>query len=99
MARPDYVELDRSGPDHAPSVVIEARLSNGARAKASAGSKRAAEMSAARANVMRILLKEAGMNEFRIKRVTGHADREPTSSDPMSVRNNRLEIVLLRDQE
>ena len=29
-------------------------------------------------------------------RVTGHADRSPATSDPMAVRNDRLEIVLLR---
>ncbi len=46
---PDYVETARSGPDHAPQFTIEARLSNGASATATAGSKRQAEQAAARA--------------------------------------------------
>ncbi|MCG6883642.1 MAG: ribonuclease III [Silicimonas sp.] len=47
-APPDYVELDRTGPDHAPVFTIEVRLANGQRATASAPSKRAAEQIAAR---------------------------------------------------
>lgn len=46
---PDYVETARSGPDHAPQFTIEARLSSGASATATAGSKRQAEQAAARA--------------------------------------------------
>lgn len=46
---PDYVELQRSGPDHAPEFRIAARLSNGAAAEATAGSKRRAEQAAAAA--------------------------------------------------
>ncbi len=45
---PQYSETARSGPDHAPLFTIEAALSNGARATATANSKRAAEQSAAR---------------------------------------------------
>ncbi|MEM6728311.1 MAG: putative dsRNA-binding protein, partial [Pseudomonadota bacterium] len=55
MPPPKYVEVARSGPDHAPEFTIEARLENGAAAKAKAGSKRAAEQEAAAA-----LLKEVG---------------------------------------
>ncbi|MEY8830967.1 ribonuclease III [Sedimentitalea sp. XS_ASV28] len=44
---PAYVEIDRSGPDHAPVFTIAARLENGAEAQARAGSKRQAEQSAA----------------------------------------------------
>ncbi|MCC6305067.1 MAG: ribonuclease III [Rhodobacteraceae bacterium] len=54
---PDYVELAREGPDHAPRFTVEARLVGGARAVATAASKRAAEQSAARALLDRI---EAG---------------------------------------
>ena len=46
---PSYVETARSGPDHAPQFTIEARLQNGARADATAGSKRQAEQTAAAA--------------------------------------------------
>ena len=44
---PDYVTVARSGPDHAPSFVIEVRLASGETAQAEAGSKRAAEQGAA----------------------------------------------------
>lgn len=46
---PAYVEIARSGPDHQPVFTIEARLSSGPSAKASAGSKRQAEQAAAKA--------------------------------------------------
>ena len=46
---PSYVELGRSGPDHAPEFRIEARLKTGQTASASAGSKRTAEQAAAQA--------------------------------------------------
>ena len=52
---PAYVEVARSGPDHAPVFTIEARLSGGATARAEAGSKRAAEQAAARALLERVL--------------------------------------------
>lgn len=44
---PDYVELKREGPDHAPVFTIEARLSDGTSARAKAPSKRQAEQAAA----------------------------------------------------
>ncbi len=46
---PDYVVIDRKGPDHAPVFTIEARLQDGTMARAEAGSKRQAEQSAAQA--------------------------------------------------
>jgi ribonuclease-3 len=46
---PDYVELARSGPDHAPVFTISAQLKSGQSAEATAGSKRQAEQAAARA--------------------------------------------------
>ncbi|MFN7004134.1 MAG: ribonuclease III [Roseinatronobacter sp.] len=49
LALPTYVELARTGPDHAPSFTIEAKISTGESASATAGSKRAAEQDAARA--------------------------------------------------
>ncbi len=48
------------------------------------------------ADMMRLLLEDAGIESNRIKRMTGHGDREPISNNPMAIRNNRLEIVLLR---
>jgi ribonuclease-3 len=46
---PTYVELSRSGPDHAPVFTIAAQLQNGQEARAEAGSKRQAEQAAAKA--------------------------------------------------
>lgn len=55
------------------------------------------ELSAGRATAMRLLLEGTGIPPGRIQRVTGHADRKPVVSNPMGARNNRLEIILLRD--
>ncbi|MCR8547869.1 ribonuclease III [Salipiger sp. P9] len=49
MAPPAYVEIERSGPDHAPVFTIEARLESGETARATAGAKRKAEQQAATA--------------------------------------------------
>lgn len=49
LAPPKYVEIAREGPDHAPVFTIEAVLSNGQKAQATANSKRAAEQAAAKA--------------------------------------------------
>jgi chemotaxis protein MotB len=49
-----------------------------------------------RANVMRHMLETGGVDSPRMKRSTGHADRTPAVADPMAIRNNRLEIILLR---
>ena len=46
---PQYVELARDGPDHAPQFTIEARLESGQGSRARAGSKRQAEQAAASA--------------------------------------------------
>jgi len=51
---PDYIEIDRSGPDHAPVFTVLARLQSGQEAQASAPSKRRAEQAAARALMERI---------------------------------------------
>jgi chemotaxis protein MotB len=56
------------------------------------------DLSAARANRMRILLEEAGIARARMRRITGHADRSAASRDPMSPRNNRLEVIFLRSR-
>jgi chemotaxis protein MotB len=54
------------------------------------------DVSAARANRMRALLEAAAVDPSRMTRVTGHADRTPATVDPMDVRNNRIEVILLR---
>ncbi len=53
-------------------------------------------LSARRADVMRQLMEDHGADYRRVDRVTGHADREPVVRNPMAVRNNRLEVILLR---
>ena len=54
------------------------------------------DLSAARAMQMRLLLEGEGLAPARVQRVTGHADRALAVKNPMAVRNNRMEIVLLR---
>ena len=54
LTPPQYVETARSGPDHAPTFTIEARLDNGETETASAGSKRLAEQAAAKALLARM---------------------------------------------
>lgn len=53
-------------------------------------------LSAARAQVMRGLLDDAGIDSAKISRIGGFADRKPVTSNPMAIRNNRLEVILLR---
>lgn len=53
-------------------------------------------LSAARAQVMRGLLQEAGIDSEKISRIGGFADRKPMTANPMAIRNNRLEVILLR---
>jgi ribonuclease-3 len=54
---PDYVEIAREGPDHAPVFTIEARLTTGEAERGTAAAKRAAEQAAAQALLGRV---EAG---------------------------------------
>lgn len=54
------------------------------------------ELSNARADTVRGLLVATGLAPQRVDRLTGHADRDPATSDLFSVRNNRIEIKLLR---
>ena len=53
-------------------------------------------LSSARAQAMRDLLQATGLPPDRVQRVTGHADRSPATANPMALRNNRLEVILLR---
>lgn len=50
-----------------------------------------------RAARMRALLEGEGLDPARLARVTGHADRRPAAENTMSVRNNRIEVILLRN--
>ena len=55
------------------------------------------DLSTARAQAMRTLMEQATLDPKRIQRVSGFADRKPAIEMPMSVRNNRLELILLRN--
>lgn len=55
------------------------------------------ELSAARADQARQILERKGLQTMRMQRVTGFADRSPVVTDTLAERNNRLEIILLRD--
>ncbi|OBY25869.1 flagellar motor protein MotB [Leisingera sp. JC1] len=55
------------------------------------------ELSHDRADETRKLLESGGMAASRIERVTGHADRKLAVSNPMAARNDRIEIILLRE--
>ena len=56
------------------------------------------ELSADRANAARRLLTQTGINDKRIKRVEGRADKEPfDAKDPKSAINRRIGVILLRD--
>jgi chemotaxis protein MotB len=50
-----------------------------------------------RATAFRELLTGNGFDNQRIDRVTAHADREPADRNRMSKRNNRIEVVFLRE--
>jgi chemotaxis protein MotB len=54
------------------------------------------DLSAARAQTFRTLLEGEALPPGRFERVTGFADRKPVTADPTAVRNNRVEVVLLR---
>ncbi|MBS8228006.1 flagellar motor protein MotB [Vannielia litorea] len=54
------------------------------------------QLSADRAAAGHRLLVEAGLGDDRLQRVSGFADRKPMEGNPMSIRNNRLEFILLR---
>lgn len=56
------------------------------------------EVSAGRAHATRNLLETLGFAPDRIKRITGHADRQPFARNTMSIRNNRIELILLRSR-
>jgi chemotaxis protein MotB len=56
------------------------------------------QVSARRAEATRDILRSSGISEGRVQRTTAHADKEQVSSNPMSERNNRIEIVFLRSR-
>ena len=55
------------------------------------------ERSLARGSGVQRLLEQLGFPPGRIARLTGRADRDPVTTDPAATRNNRVEIIVLRD--
>lgn len=53
-------------------------------------------LSADRAHAMRKLLETTGLASARVQHISGFADQKPVTADPMAVRNNRIEVILLR---
>jgi chemotaxis protein MotB len=53
--------------------------------------------SADRAETVRQLFLAKGMADTRIRKTIGHADRSPAVFDPMAPRNDRIEVIVLRD--
>ncbi|QCO55917.1 chemotaxis protein MotB [Pseudorhodobacter turbinis] len=53
-------------------------------------------LSAARAQAMRSHLQKFGLDSERVARIGGFADKKPITANPMAIRNNRLEVILLR---
>ncbi|MGI1662075.1 flagellar motor protein MotB [Palleronia sp. KMU-117] len=56
------------------------------------------ERSQDRPDRVRQMMLARGLAPDRIERVTGFADRKPVARNPMSERNNRIEIILLRSR-
>ena len=54
------------------------------------------DLSADRAQAMRGLIEQAGLGGARMQRVSGYSDRISVTPNPTDLRNNRLEVILLR---
>jgi chemotaxis protein MotB len=54
------------------------------------------DLSADRAQAMRLLLQTSGIPAKRVQRISGFADRKPVTADPSKERNSRIEVILLR---
>jgi chemotaxis protein MotB len=55
------------------------------------------DVTTARGQRLREMLEAGGIEPARLRRVTGHADRQPVTSNVTAVRNNRIEVILLRE--
>lgn len=53
-------------------------------------------LSSGRAEEAHRLMVAAGLDDSRIERVAGHADRTPAVANATAIRNNRIEVVLIR---
>ncbi|MGJ8612372.1 MAG: flagellar motor protein MotB [Octadecabacter sp.] len=57
------------------------------------------ETSLGRADTVRLLLEFGALDPARVARITGHADRDLINENGLSVRNDRIEITLLRVED
>lgn len=55
------------------------------------------DLSSDRAQAMRTSMELADFPAPRIFRIVGHADRAPVTDNPAAIRNNRIEVILLRE--
>ena len=53
-------------------------------------------LSTDRAKQARLMLRNGGLSYTRVRRITGHADRDPVVENRLAVRNNRIKVILLR---
>ncbi|SMR82308.1 chemotaxis protein MotB [Aliiroseovarius halocynthiae] len=56
------------------------------------------QLSSNRADRVRSIFESLVDSPKKVQRVTGHADREPAATNVMAVRNNRVELILLRSK-
>ena len=56
------------------------------------------ELTSDRVNAARQVMQAAGLSGQKFQRLTGHGDRSPAVSDPLALRNDRLEVIILRTQ-
>ncbi|MCV6825842.1 MULTISPECIES: flagellar motor protein MotB [Halocynthiibacter] len=47
----------------------------------------------------RRMLEKSGTSQERIQRVTGFGSQKPTTVNPLDIRNNRVEVILLRSEK
>ena len=71
---PDYIEVSRTGPDHAPQFITEVRISGKKPARGEGASKRQAEQAAAKALLTRegVLAQAAAVRPKRTLKKTSH---------------------------
>lgn len=55
------------------------------------------DVSLMRGHSVRMAIQGLGYPEGRIQKVTGFADRKPAVGNPMAMRNNRVEVIFLRE--
>ena len=57
------------------------------------------DLTVSRAAATRLALEDGGLDPARVARMTGHGDRSPAVEPAVAVRNDRIEVTILRDLE